>query len=250
MIKRLYIVLVSFFIIACGEQKKEKLTIAAAANMQFAIHSLTHNFTKQTGIECNVILGSSGKLTAQILQGAPYDIFMSADTQYPSTLHQKGFTLQKPKTYAFGNLILWSLTDNITPSILNLTHPDIKHIALANPTTAPYGKASLEVLEQYNLNHKLQAKLIYGESISQVNQFVTSKATEIGFTSKSALYGNLKNKGNWIDIPYSLYTPIKQGIVILKNNKHLSSANQFYRFVFSQKGQQILYEHGYLKVSK
>lgn len=228
--------------IACNTSKKETLTIATAANMQFAMEALTKEFTKQYGINCQLVISSSGKLTAQIQSGAPYDVFVSADLKYPTELYQKGLTVKAPEVYATGTLVLWTTTNNITPTLLNLKNNRIKHIALANPKTAPYGKAAMEVLTPYIKN--LKHKFVYGESIAQVNQFVNTQVAQVGFTSLSVVLA--QQKGSWNSIPKDLYTPIKQGIVIIKQTNYLDKATLFYNFVFSKTGKEILKKHGCL----
>ena len=232
-------------ITACSQKNTKKLTIATASNMQFAITELVQAFTEQSGIECETIISSSGKLTAQIMEGAPFDIIVSADMKYPEELFKNGFTTSKPKIYAYGTLVLWSMENDVEVSISSLTKNDIKHIAIANPKTAPYGLASIEVLKHYNIIDSLQHKLVYGENISQTNQFITSKAAEIGFTSKSVVIAN-KTKGKWVEINSNIYTPILQGIAVIKNNNNNSKeAKQFYDFMFSSKGKEILDKFGY-----
>ena len=232
-------------ITACSQKNTKKLTIATASNMQFAITELVQAFTEQSGIECETIISSSGKLTAQIMEGAPFDIIVSADMKYPEELFKNGFTTSEPKIYAYGTLVLWSMENDVEVSISSLTKNDIKHIAIANPKTAPYGLASIEVLKHYNIIDSLQHKLVYGENISQTNQFITSKAAEIGFTSKSVVIAN-KTKGKWVEINSNIYTPILQGIAVIKNNNNNSKeAKQFYDFMFSPKGKEILDKFGY-----
>lgn len=213
--------------------------------MQFVMVELIENFTKKTGIECETIISSSGKLTAQITEGAPFDIIVSADMKYPLKLFKNGLTITKPQIYAYGKLVLWSMNNDIEPSIEILTKSEITHIALANPKTAPYGLASIDVLKHYHILDSIQHKLVYGESISQTNQFITSKAAEIGFTSKSVVMST-KTKGKWIGINSELHTPIAQGIALLKNrNNHSKEAKLFYDFMFSTKGKEILNKFGY-----
>lgn len=213
--------------------------------MQFVMVELIENFTKKTGIECETIISSSGKLTAQITEGAPFDIIVSADMKYPLKLFKNGLTITKPQIYAYGKLVLWSMNNDIEPSIEILTKSEITHIALANPKTAPYGLASIDVLKHYHILDSIQHKLVYGESISQTNQFITSKAAEIGFTSKSVVMST-KTKGKWIGINPELHTPIAQGIALLKNrNNHSKEAKLFYDFMFSTKGKEILNKFGY-----
>lgn len=230
---------VSFLLFGC-KTPQQPLTIATAANMQFAMEALCTEFTKQTGIECQLVVSSSGKLTAQIQAGAPYDVFASADLKYPTTLYHRGFTTQAPKVYAMGTLVLWTTKNDYTPTLQTLKDSTIKHIAIANPKTAPYGKAALEVL--HPINTSIENKLVYGESIAQVNQFVSTQAAQVGFTSLAVVLA--QQTGYWFQIPKNRYTPIAQGMVVIKNSKHVDQANQFYSFVFSNKGKEILKQFG------
>ncbi|NJB83321.1 molybdate ABC transporter substrate-binding protein [Wenyingzhuangia aestuarii] len=246
--RTLFFVFVLFITLtACQKNNANKLNIAVAANMQFAIEELALTFTEQTGIAINIILGSSGKLTAQITQGAPYHVFMSADMKYPKTLYTDGLTVNTPNIYALGSLILWSTTDSINPSLHTLLNDQIKHIAIANPKTAPYGKAAVEVLKKHKLYTVLKDKLVFGESISQVNQFVSSKTSQIGFTNKSVIYQlNATQINAWTAVSKNDYTPIEQGIVILKqSDKELQKSWQFLEFMLSQQAKEILLKHGY-----
>ncbi|WP_372745323.1 molybdate ABC transporter substrate-binding protein [Lutibacter sp.] len=233
-------------VISCSTNTK-KLTIATAANMQYTVNELISVFHSETGIECQTVVSSSGKLTAQIMEGAPFDIFISADTKYPNELYKKGFAQSEPKIYAYGKLILWTLKDDIQPSIELLTNHKIKHIASANPVTAPYGKATEEVLNFYKILDSVKSKLVFGESIAQTNQFITSKVAEVGFTAKSVVLSpNLKEKGTFIEIDETSYNPIAQSAIIIKNNsKSNSKSEKFFNFLFSKKGKEILLKHGY-----
>lgn len=237
---------------ACGSQKKEKLTIATASNMQFVISELIQSFTDQTGIECESIVSSSGKLTAQIMQGAPFDIFVSADLKYPSKLYEEGFTTGKPSVYAYGRLVLWSMSANLKPSIDLLSSTYIHHIALANPKTAPYGVAAIETLRHYNIYDNIESKLVYGESISQTNQFIISNAAEIGFTAKSVVLSpQMKESGHWLEVDPSIYSPIAQGVVLLNyEGGYPEKAKAFLDFILSKKGKEILNKFGYSQSMK
>lgn len=228
-------------------QKQQSLMIATAANMQFAMQELTEAFSKKTAIPCHLVLSSSGKLTAQIKEGAPYAIFVSADMKYPQTLFNAGLTSTSPKIYAYGKLVLWSFIDNFQPSIAVLSSDTIQHIALANPQTAPYGLAAKKVLKHYKLWDAVEEKLVYGESIAQANQFINSQAAEIGFTAKSVvLASKMKDKGHWIDIDENTYEPIAQGVVQLKHQEvDAKAAQAFYDFLFSAEAINILHDFGY-----
>ena len=205
---------------------------------------LTDQFTRDTGIECEVIVSSSGKLTAQIVAGAPYDLFVSADMTYPETLHEKGFALQAPNIYAFGHLVLWTQKDL---SLAALTAINPEHVALANPETAPYGKAAEEAMHALGLDSLWQGRLVYGESIAQVNQFVSTGAADIGFTAQAVVMSpELAEQGKWMAVADSLYTPIAQGALLLKGDQaRREKALKFYEFLFSDAAKEILSKFGY-----
>lgn len=248
MLKSASILFFSIFLMStCQTVHKDALIIATSANMQYAMKDLIHAFTQETGVLCEPVISSSGKLSAQISEGAPYDVFVSADMKYPSELYKNGLTTQKPEIYAYGKLVLWSLNENIEPSIEILTDAMVNHIALANPRTAPFGIAAVEVLKYYNIYDTLDKKLVYGESISQTNQFIISGAAEIGFTAKSVVLSpEMKGKGKWAEVEVQIYSPIAQGIVILKNKQnHIENAVKFYDFLFSGQANEILTEYGY-----
>lgn len=238
-----------FILMACGQQKNTKLTIAAAANVQFAMEELTAQFTKKTGIECRVIHSSSGKLTAQLKEGAPYDLFISANMKYPDELHRSGLTTAPPRPYAFGKLVLWTMMDELFPTNLEIQkladNQSVKHIAIANPKTAPYGEAAVEALHFYNVYDALQPKLVFGESISQVNQFVLSKTAEVGLTAMSVVLSpKIKGQGQWSEVPQDAYSPIAQGVVVLKKGQ-VEKAEAFFDFLFSADAQAVLKRYGY-----
>lgn len=238
--------IIVLFISACKFESKDKLTIAVASNMRFAMEELTESFEQEKGIECNLIISSSGKLMAQIKEGAPYDVFISAKMKYANQLFEQGIS-DKPKVFALGSLVLWSTIDSLYPSVELLMEEYIKHIAIANPQTAPYGEASIEVLKYYDLYDRLEGKLVFGESISQCNQFIMSKAVEIGFTSQSTVSSSkVKNDGQWMVIDTLAYAPIKHGVAILKNDRNLNvEANAFLKYLHSDKGNSILKKYAY-----
>lgn len=242
------LILPIFLIVGCNVKDNDNvLAIACASNMQFAMQEIIEQFSEKTNTKCQLILGSSGKLTAQISEGAPYDLFISADMKYPEELYQKGLTTSKPQVYALGKLVLWTLNAKAKPAIENLKNEEIRHIALANPKTAPYGRAAIEVLNFYQQFNSLKNKLVYGESISQTNQFILSNVADIGFTAMSVVHSpELKEKGNWIMIDTNSYKPIEQGIVIInRENGKNKDSKAFYDFVFSKEAREILLKYGY-----
>ena len=231
-----------------GVQKQDSITIATSANMQFAMKAIANNFTNSTGLKTNVILGSSGKLTAQIIEGAPYDIFVSADLKYPEMIQEQGFSDSAPEIYALGQLVLWSSTLDTIPSLDQIATMEIEHIAIANPVTAPYGQAAIEVLQNLGVYSRIKDKLVFGESIAQTNQFISSGAAEIGFTAKSVVLSpEINIEGHWLTIPPEYYKPIAQGAIIIERNQsNKKEIKSFYDYLFNQEAKQILKDFGYL----
>ncbi len=240
-----YLFIFSSILSACHSKKNDNLTIACAANVQFAMEEILPAFTKETGIKCNKIISSSGKLTAQIQAGAPYDVFISADIKYPEEIEKAGFAANKPQIYAYGRLVMWSLKEGVELNSELLKGENVRHIAIANPKTAPYGVAAMEVLDQMGAMEEVENKIVYGESISQVNQFVLSETADIGFTSKSTVLSpELKTTGQWVEISSVLYTPISQGVVVIQN-ENSEKAIKFYNFLLSSESKKILGKYGY-----
>lgn len=241
------IIILLIIIGGCQPSNENKLTIATAANMQFAMKELVQIFSKETGIDCQTIISSSGKLKAQIQEGAPFDIFVSADLKYPNELHNIGWTLDTPKVYAHGKLVLWSFKEFEESLFKQLKHADIQHIAIANPKTAPYGKAAIDVFQYFKVYENVKDKLVFGESIAQTNQFITTQSAEIGFTAKSVvLSSHLADRGIWEDVPIDSYQPIEQGVVILKHaEQNRVEAQQFFDFLFSIEAKSVLEKYGY-----
>ena len=234
-------------LVACHSKPEEKLTIAVAANMQYAAEELLEVFTQETGINTQMIVGSSGKLTAQIMQSAPYDVFISADMKYPETLVENGYATEKARVYAYGKLVLVSTSDSINPNVNSLTSGSVKKIAIANPNLAPYGKAAIDFFEKKGIYEIVKPKLVYGESIVQTNQFMTSGVVQIGFTSKSTVLAktDLFND-RWVAVDEKLYSPIAQGVVVIKRKRaNRENTRLFYNFMFSEKAEEILNTFGY-----
>ena len=153
----------------------EELTVAVAANARYPFEGIKAVFEKQNGVTVKSVIGSSGKFVTQIENGAPFDVFLSADMEYPEALAKSGFTADIPKIYAYGTLILWTLADiDLSKGIAVLTENSVHKIAIASPDTAPYGRQAVNALKHYGLYEKVAEKLVYGESVTQVNQFISS----------------------------------------------------------------------------
>ena len=228
-----------------------QVTVAAAANLQFVLEELKTGFEKDSGITLVTVIGSSGKLTSQVENGAPFDVFLSADTQFPDRLEKEGLTYRPPRIYAYGTLVLWTLKENIDlskgPALI--ADAAIRKVAVSNPKNAPYGRQSVNAIKYYGLYKEAEKKLVYGESISQTNQFITTRAADIGFTAKSiVLAPGLKEKGTWVEVDPKAYEPIAQGAVVLKYAvKHnLKYSEDFFNFIFSPKAGEIFKKYGYV----
>jgi molybdate transport system substrate-binding protein len=227
-----------------------ELTVAVAANVQYTFEELKAAFESKTGITIKPIIGSSGKFTAQIEQGAPFDVFLSADMEYPQTLEKEGLTYNTPKAYAYGTLVLWTMTNmDLSGGVAVLADAGVKNVAIASPQTAPYGRQAVNALKHYNLYPQVQKKLVYGESIAQVNQFITTGAVDAGITAKSiVLAPHMKDQGQWIEIEQGAYESIAQGVVILKHAQdgNLEDAQKFFEFLFSAEAGEIFRKYGYV----
>jgi len=228
------LILFLFFSLSFGDVK-----VATAGNVAFAIKDLIKEFYKETHIKVIPIIGSSGKLTTQIENGAPYDIFLSANMKYPNYLYLHHKALTKPKIYAQGKLVLFC-RDGIK------SFNDIfkaSKIAIANPKTAPYGMATKEYLQNKKIYNKLKPKFIIANNISTAFSY-SIKVTNYGFIARSLLFKfpNLNNKNHFIELDKNSYKPIKQGVVLLTTNPQ---ARKFYNFLFSKKAKDIFLNYGY-----
>ena len=227
------------------------ITVAVAANVSYAINELVAEFNKTNpDTKVQVTLGSSGKFTAQIESGAPFDVFMSADMKFPKSLFEKGLALNEPALYAQGSLAMLSSKElDFSKGINLVTDANIGKIAVANPKTAPYGTAAVEAMKNANVLDKVESKFVYAESISQAVTYATT-AADVGFIAKSSLYdekmAQYKENINWVSVDPSLYTAIDQGIVVLKNTKEEASAKAFYDFILGEKAKEIFIKFGYL----
>ncbi len=234
-----------------GKQENQiELTVAVAANAQFAMEVIAVAFEEQTKKNIEIVIGSSGKLTAQIKQGAPYDILVAANMKYPNYLYQEGLATTNPKVYALGELVIWTIAEDLdmTKDLSFLKNLPIQKIALANPKNAPYGKQAINALNYYDLKEALNPKLVFGESIAQTNQYITTRNCEVGFTAKSVVLApKLENKGSWVAVPKNAYQSIEQGVIITKygTKEHPETAQAFYNFLFSTTAQRIFQEYGY-----
>ncbi|WP_157998136.1 molybdate ABC transporter substrate-binding protein [Aquimarina agarivorans] len=233
---------------SCNTQKKEPLLIAAASNMSHVLTELNDEFEQQTGIAISLITASSGKLTAQLMAGAPYDVFISASAKYPKHLISANKKYEQPITVATGKLIMIS-NKKIESSVQHfITSTAVKKIAIPNPKIAPYGLASEELLHNWGVYQHVAYKLVFGESVGQTNQFILSGAADVGFTSKSLLFvnNNTFNKQHYREIDKRFYKPLEHQLVITSNNETTKTkAGKYANFMRTEKAKTILKKYGY-----
>jgi len=232
---KVFLFLVSNFLFA------SEIYIAASANLTYLMPKIIKKFNKKyPNIMVKFITSSSGKLTAQILRGAPFDLFLSANMKYPKFLYSKKIGIYPPKVYTKGKIILFS-TKHKNLSLKNLQNYNL--IAISKPKTTPYGAAAVEVFKNLGIYSKIKTKLIYAETIASVLSYVRNGA-DVGIISKSLIYSkNIKNLGRFYykDINTSFYSPIKQGILLIKKGE----AEKFYKFLLSNEAKEIFIKYGY-----
>lgn len=216
------------------------LTIAGAAHLRAALTELTADFTRQTGIRTELVFASSGKLTAQIKAGAPYNVFLSADERYPRELTVAGLTTGNPIRYATGKLVLWTNRNDVPLHPDSLSSPTFGRIALPNPATAPYGRVARHYLEKRNLYGAIEAKLVFGQSITQSDRFVHTGAAEVGFSALAAVAGRV-DTDRYREIPG--VTVLQEAVGIRPEGPGKDPA-AFLRYLCSPAARAILRKYG------
>lgn len=225
----------------------ESIKIATAANMQFAMDSIGKMFENKYNIKCEVSSNSSGMLTAQIENGAPYDVFVSANMRYPNKLVKSGFG-SSPEIYAYGRLAFVYSGNETFNTIEEAMESDaIRRIAVAEKKTAPYGMAAMEYLKATNGINIHKSKIVYGESVGQVNQYLETHAVDAAFTSYSFVR-KFSDKYNFLEVDQSYFKRISQGVVLLKSGKENNpkASKLFIEFLKSDDCQAVLTHFGYL----
>lgn len=227
----------------------EPLTVAVAANVKYAFDELAVEFKKESGIEVQGVFGSTGKIAAQVKSGAPFDVFLAADTATPEALYKAGWAAGAPKPYAYGVLVLWTVRDlGLRRGMTLLADTAVQKVAIPNPRLAPYGRAAMQALAHAKLEAAVEPKLVMGESIGQAAQFVASGAADIGFNAKSiVLAPELSGEGTWVEVERGSYDPIAQSVVVLKHGADTQPANarKFEAFLFTPAARAIFRKYGY-----
>jgi molybdate transport system substrate-binding protein len=241
-------ILICGLVLASGV-RAQTLRVAAAADLQFAMKDLGSQFEKKTGTKVEISYGSSGNFRAQIENGAPYDVFFSADAQYPQQLIAAGIADgQSVITYAHGHLVLWAPgAENLglaKKGFEVLKDSRITRIAIANPEHAPYGRAAVAALQNAGLYEQVKAKLVFGENISQTAQFVQSGSAQVGLIARSLTFAESMKGGDQWEIPEDLYPTMLQDAVIINASPNKVAAKAFLEFVKGDDGRKILLQYG------
>jgi molybdate transport system substrate-binding protein len=247
---RIIIALCMLLITGVNPAVAEEITIAAAADLSFAFREIATEYENTTGNHVRLTLGSSGNFFAQIQNGAPFDLYFSADIAYPRKLEEADLTVPGSLyKYAVGRIVLWTGHESridVTKEFEALREPTVKKIAIANPKHAPYGRAAVAAMEYFKVYDQVNDKLILGENISQAAQFIESGACEIGIIALSlALAPTMKTRGTYWEIPEVAYPPLEQGAVILKSSKQQEAAKQFLAFIKGEQAQGVMKRYGF-----
>ena len=226
----------------------EQVQVAVAANFTAPLRAIAAEFEKDSGHTVVASFGATGQLYAQIQHGAPFEVLLSADASTPAKLDSEGLGVSGSRfTYAVGSLVLWSATPGyLDGSDAALKANQFRHLAIAEPKTAPYGLAATQVLAKLGLTEVVQGKLVTGQSIAKALHFIATGNAELGFVALSQVYqdGQLSSGSAWI-VPAELHSPIKQDALILKQGEHNPAAAAFMAYMKSEKAAAIIKSYGY-----
>jgi molybdate transport system substrate-binding protein len=242
-----------FFLMVCccfaegSVDAQGTVRIAAASDLKFALDSIIDSYRSRSSSELIVTYGSSGKLYEQLTNSAPFDIFFSADIDYPQKLNAQGLTSGVPEVYGTGRLVVWRRNNSASmASVRDLSRNKIGKVAIANPRHAPYGKRAEEALRFYGIYDEIVSKLIFGENISQAAQFVYSGAADAGIIAYSlALSPTMRNAGQYFLVPQESHAVLRQGFVILKGASANRDVKSFIEFIRSQPSRDIFSYFGF-----
>jgi molybdate transport system substrate-binding protein len=246
-------VLVSFFLLtlltlgfACrGPETAQELTVAAASDLTTAFEEIGRDFETRERIKPVFVFGSTGLLTRQIENGAPFDVFAAANESYIDQLQQQGLLVEGTKTiYARGRITMWTTAESTLKleKIEDLANPEVHRIAIANPDHAPYGLAARQAFETAGIWQQVQPKLVYGDNIRQALQFAETGNVEVAIVAVSL---SAQNKGRCVLVPEALHKPLLQAMAIMKSTKNEPAARSFTNFVTGATGREILAKYGF-----
>jgi molybdate transport system substrate-binding protein len=231
------------------------VTVAAASDLTYAMNEMAADFQKETGCAMRLSFGSSGNFLTQIENGAPFDVFLSADIAYPKKLESKGLAATgSTYLYAVGKIVLWTRNDahlDVGNGFALLRDPAVKKIAIANPEHAPYGRAAEEALRRMGIYEAVKGRLVLGENISQAAQFVESGNAQVGILALSlAVSPEMKGKGQYWMIPENLHAPIEQGAVVVRAAANPEGARQFLDYIRRPETAALLERYGFVLPAK
>jgi len=249
-LKGLSVAVALVLVLSAGLCAAQEITVAAAADLQFAMQEVGTRFQQESGKTVKLIYGSSGNFAQQLQNGAPFDMFFSANLDYPRQLEAAGLTV--PGTfyqYAIGKIVVWVPNDSkldLSSGLKALLNPSIKKIAIANPQHAPYGKAAVAAMQKENIYDQVKDKFVLGENISQTASFVASGSAEVGIIALSlALSPNMKDKGRYAEVVAGDYPAIEQACVIMRSSKNKDIAQQFLKFIQSPPIRELFKKYGF-----
>lgn len=241
-----------FLLLNTGLCSGQEITVAAAADLQFVMQDIGIRFQKETGKTVRLIYGSSGNFAQQLQNGAPFDMFFSANLDYPK--HLEASELTEPLSfyqYAVGKIVIWVPNDSkldVGPGLKSLLNPSVKKIAIANPEHAPYGKAAVAAMQKENVYDQVKDRFVLGENISQAASFVASGSADAGIVALSlALSPNMKDRGRYVEVPATDYPAIQQACVIMRSSKNKDIAWQFLKFIQSAPIQELFQKYGFAR---
>jgi len=238
----------AFSVLAVSTVSGAEISIAAASDLKFCMDEIIVAFKSgHAEAVVNVTFGSSGNFAAQIREGAPFDLFFSADSEYPRALAEDGFAASPPVPYAVGRIVLWSATvDASKMTLADLARPEIAKIAIANPQHAPYGKRAEQALRASGLWDQVQQKLVLGENIAQTAQFVQSGNAQAGIIALSlALNPELAGKGGYYLIPDTLHEPLQQAFLVTRRAADNELANAFADYMQGGDARKLMVHYGF-----
>ena len=223
-----------------------EVIVAVAANFTAPMKEIAAAFERETGHKVSLSFGSTGNFRTQIVNGAPFQVFLAADDETPAALERDGYAVPGTRfTYAVAKLVLWSPTLVVDDQGKILETGEFTHLAVANPKLAPYGKAAMQVLQKRGLATRLEPKIVWGESITQTYQFVVSGAAELGFVALSQVYEDGKIKGSAWLVPQEDYDPIRQDAVLLVRGKDEPAAHELLSYLQREPARAIIRRYGY-----
>lgn len=242
-------ILALLFVANATNLRAEEAIVAVAANFSAPMQQIAIAFQRETGHQLKLSFGSSGSFYAQIKNGGPFEVFLSADATTPQKLEDEGLSVLNTRfNYANGQLVLWSKQEALVdPQGQILKSKGIQRIAIANPKLAPYGLAAMQALTQLGLQAELQPKLVMGDNIAQTYQFVMTQNAQIGFVALSQVYANGKiTSGSAWTVPSNLYKPLQQDAVLLKKGQDNAAAKALMLYLRSEKAKTVIRSFGYL----